>query len=93
MFGDVRGVSSDGRDPIEAREKAIRKGRGKLKPLNATIDPEWVLSLHDTQCVRKDGTIIVKRMEYKVGSYPGKEVTICLIPEVKFMILGAILVL
>jgi hypothetical protein len=59
---------------------------GKLKPLNDTIDLDWVFSLHDTQCVRKDGTIMVKGKEYKVGRHPGQEVTISLIPKLKLMV-------
>jgi hypothetical protein len=31
--------------------------------------------------VKKDGAIMVKGKEYKVGRYPGQEVTICLISE------------
>jgi hypothetical protein len=72
--------------PSKRWERAIGEGKSKLKPLNDTVDLDWVFSLHDTRSVRKDGTIMVKGKEYKIGRYPGQEVTICLIPKVKLMI-------
>jgi len=72
--------------PSKRWEKAVSEGKSKLKPLNDTIDLDWVFSLHDTRSVRKDGTIMVKGKEYKVGRFPGQDVTICLIPKMKLMI-------
>ena len=85
-YNDRREHQETGEIPSKRWEKAVGEGKGKLKPLNDTIDLDWVFSLHDTRCVRKDGTIMVKGKEYKVGRHPGQEVTICLIPKVKLMI-------
>lgn len=85
-YNDYREHQETGEIPSKRWDKAIGEGKGKLKPLNDTIDLDWVFSLHDTRCVRKDGTIMVKGKEYKVGRHPGQEVTICLIPKLKLMV-------
>ena len=85
-YNDRREHQETGEIPSKRWERAIDEGKSKLKPLNDTVDLDWVFSLHDTRSVRKDGTIMVKGKEYKVGRYPGQEVTICLIPKVKLMI-------
>jgi hypothetical protein len=66
-------------------EDAIKEGKGEIKPLTDSVDLDWIFSIHDTRCIRKDGTITVKGKEYKVGRYAGQEVTLCLIPNVKLM--------
>jgi hypothetical protein len=50
-----------------------RRERGKIKPLSDSVDLDWVFSLHDTKCVRKDETITVKEKEYKVSRYAVKK--------------------
>jgi len=45
-----------------------------------------VFSIHDTRRVKKDGTISFKGEEYKVGRFPGQEVTLCIVPDVKIMV-------
>lgn len=85
-YNDCREHQETGEIPSKRWEKAIREGKGKLKELDDQIDLDWVFSLHDTRRVKKDGTITVKGKEYKVGRYPGQEVTICLIPKVKLRV-------
>jgi len=85
-YNDVREHQETEEVPSKRWEEAIREGKGKLKRLDDQIDLDWVFSLHDTRRVKKDGTIMVKGKEYKVGRYPGQEVTICLIPKVKLMV-------
>jgi hypothetical protein len=85
-YNDCREHQETGEVTSKRWEKAIKEGRGKLKPLDDQIDLDWVFSLHDTRRVKKDGTIRVKAKEYKVGRYPGKEVTICLIPKMRLMV-------
>ncbi|MGZ3536098.1 MAG: hypothetical protein ACXU9K_12835 [Thermodesulfobacteriota bacterium] len=85
-YNDRREHQETGEIPLKRWERAVGEGKSKLKPLNDTVDLDWVFSLHDTRSVRKDGTIMVKGKEYKIGRYPGQEVTICLIPKVKLMI-------
>lgn len=85
-YNDSRKHHETGEIPSERWEKAIREGKGRLKPLDGTIDLNRVFSLHDTRRVKKDGTITFKGKEYRVGRFPGEEVTVCLIPETKIMI-------
>ncbi len=71
--------------PSKRWENAMKEGKGKIKPLDDSVDLDWVFSLHDTRSVRKDGTITVKGKDYKVGRYAGQEVTLCVIPNTKIM--------
>lgn len=64
----------------------MKEGKGKTKPLDGSIDLNWVFSLHETRRVKKDGTITFKGREYRVGRFSGEEVTVCLIPSVKIMV-------
>lgn len=93
ILDDLLSYYNDRREHQETREipskrweKAIQEGKGKLKRLDDQIDLDWVFSIHDTRRVKKDGTIMVKGREYRVGRYAGQEVTICLIPKVKLMV-------
>lgn len=72
--------------PSKRWEKAIQDVKGKLRPLDSSIDIDEVFSLHDTRVVRKDGTMTFKGQEYKIGRFSGEEVTVCFIPDVKIMV-------
>lgn len=85
-YNDSREHQETGEIPSKRWDRAIKEGKGRLKPLDDTIDLTWVFSLHDTRRVRKDGTITFRGKEYRVGKFPGEEVTVCLIPEVKIMV-------
>lgn len=51
------------------------------------MDIDFIFSLHYPRVIRKDGTISYKGKSWKVGNEtPGKIVTLCLIPGVKFMV-------
>jgi hypothetical protein len=84
-YNDRREHQETGEIPSKRWDDAVREGKSKLKPLDDTVELDWVFSLHDTRTVRKDGTITVKGKEYKVGRYPGQEITVCLIPKTKLM--------
>jgi transposase InsO family protein len=84
-YNECREHQETGEIPSKRWDDAVKEGKSKLKPLDDTVDLDWVFSLHDTRTVRKDGTITVKGKEYKVGRYPGQEITICLIPKIKLM--------
>ena len=64
----------------------VDKGKGKLKPLDASIDLETILSIHLKRTARKDGTIMFMGKKWSVGCPNGTELTLCLIPSVKFMV-------
>lgn len=85
-YNDCREHQETGEIPSKRWENAVMEGKGKLKPLDDTTDLNWVFSIHDTRRVKKDGTITFKGKEYKVGRFPGQEVTLCLVPEVKIMV-------
>ncbi len=85
-YNESRAHHETGEIPSERWDRAIREGKGRLKPLDEAIDLDWVFSIHDIRRVKKDGTIAFKGKEYKVGRYAGGEVTVCLIPDSKIMI-------
>ncbi len=85
-YNDCREHQETGEIPSKRWENAVKEGKGKLKPLDDATDLNWVFSIHDTRRVKKDGTITFKGKEYKVGRFPGQEVTLCLVPEVKIMV-------
>jgi hypothetical protein len=85
-YNDCREHLETGEIPSRRWERAILEGRGKLRPFDGTLDLDEIFSLHETRHVRKDGTITLKGKEYKVGRFPGEEVTVCLIPNVKIMV-------
>lgn len=88
-YNDLREHQETGEIPSKRWEKAIQEGKDKLRPLDEGVELDWVFSLHETRRVKKDGTITFKGKEYKVGRFPGEEVTVCLIPEVKIMVYKA----
>jgi len=71
--------------PSKRWYKAIKEGKGKNRPLNDSVDLNWVFSLHYERSVQKDGTVSFYGKQYKVGRYPGHKVTLCLIPDKKIM--------
>lgn len=85
-YNEYREHHETGEIPSKRWEDAVKEGKGKLRPLDETIDLNWVFSIHDTRRVKKDGTITFKGKEYKVGRDPGGKVTVCLIPDSKIMI-------
>jgi transposase InsO family protein len=84
-YNDCRVHQETEEIPSKRWENAIKEGKGKIKPLGDSVDLDRIFSLHDTRCVRKDGTITVRGKEYRVGRYAGQEVTLCLIPNAKLM--------
>jgi len=67
-------------------QEAIDKGKGKLKPLDASIDLETILSIHLKRTARKDGIIMFMGKKWSEGCPDGTELILCLIPSVKFMV-------
>ena len=68
-------------------EDAIRTGGIYFRRVPDGMDLDFIFSLHYPRVVRKDGTISYKGKFWKVGNEaPGKIVTLCLVPGVKFMV-------
>lgn len=72
--------------PLKRWQEAIRNGKGKLRPLDPSMDLDKIFSIHLTRKVRKDGTIMFMGKKWPTGCPEGTPLTLCLIPKVKFMI-------
>jgi len=72
--------------PTKRWQLAIDNGKGKLRPLGASVDLERVFSIHLQRKARKDGTILFMGKKWSIGYPQGTPVTLCLIPNVKFTV-------
>jgi len=72
--------------PMKRWHQAIDQGKGKLRPLEPSVDLDKVFSIHLKRVVRKDGSIMFMGKKWPIGCPEGTAVTLCLIPNVKFMI-------
>jgi transposase InsO family protein len=72
--------------PAKRWQQAIDNGKGKLRPLAPSVDLEKVFSIHLKRKARKDGSIMFMGKKWSIGYPEGTLVTICLIPNVKFMV-------
>jgi transposase InsO family protein len=72
--------------PTKRWQQAIDQGKGKLRPLEPSVDLEKVFSIHLKRKVRKDGSIMFMGKKWSIGFPEGTPVTLCLIPNVKFMV-------
>jgi transposase InsO family protein len=72
--------------PTKRWQEAIHNGKNKLRPLEPSIDLERVFSIHLQRKVRKDGTIMFMGKKWPTGCPEGTPLTLCLIPNLKFMI-------
>jgi transposase InsO family protein len=73
--------------PVKRWERAIQEGKGKLRPIDPSQDLEAIFSLQYPRVVKKDGTISFQGRLWKIGRFSGQEVTVCLIPEKKVIVL------
>jgi transposase InsO family protein len=72
--------------PTKRWQQAIHQGKGKLRPLEPPVDLERVFSIHLKRKIRKDGSIMFMGKKWSIGYPEGTPVTLCLIPNVKFMV-------
>jgi transposase InsO family protein len=72
--------------PTKRWQQAIHQGKAKLRPLEPSVDLERVFSIHLRRKARKDGSIMFMGKKWSIGYHEGTLVTICLIPNVKFMV-------
>lgn len=73
--------------PVKRWERAIQEGKGRLRPIDPSKDLEAIFSLQYPRVVKKDGTISFRGRLWKIGRFSGHEVTVCLIPEKKVIVL------
>jgi len=72
--------------PANRWQQAIHQNKGKLRPLKPSVDLERIFSIHLQRKVRKDGTIMFMGKKWPTGCPEATPLTICLIPNRKFMI-------
>lgn len=75
-----------GEIPVKRWQEAIDKGKGKLRPLDASTDLDMTFSIHLKRTARKDGTIMFMGKKWPTGCPEETTVTVCLIPSIKFMV-------
>ena len=75
-----------GEIPLKRWEQAINNGKGKLRPLEPSVDLERVFSIHLQRKARKDGTILFMGKKWPTGYPEGTSILICLIPNLKFTV-------
>jgi len=75
-----------GETPNERWKRGIKQGKSRLRALPEEVDLDYIFSLHYERKVKKDGTISFMGRRWKIGKFPGRIVTVCLIPDKKIMI-------
>jgi transposase InsO family protein len=85
-YNNQRIHEETGEIPVKRWEQAINNGKGKLRPLEPSVDLERVFSIHLQRKARKDGTILLMGKKWLTGYPEGTSITVCLIPNIKFMV-------
>lgn len=85
-YNEQRIHDETGEIPAKRWQEAINNGKGKLRPLEPSIDLERVFSVHLQRKARKDGTIMFMGRKWFIQYPEGTPVTVCLLPSQKFMI-------
>jgi hypothetical protein len=85
-YNEQRIHEETGEIPLNRSEQAIPKGKGKLRPLEPSVDLKRVFSIHLQRKVRRDGTIMFMAKKWSVGYPEGTSITLYLIPNVKFIV-------
>lgn len=74
-----------GEIPLERWNRAIKEGRCKLRPIPENTDLDAIFSLHFQRTVYNDGTFKFQGKIYKLGQFPGRKITVAVIPGRKLM--------
>lgn len=85
-YNEQRTHDEIGEIPAKRWQEAINNGKGKLRPLDTSIDLDMIFSIHLKRTVRKDGTIMFIGKKWSIECPMGTPVIVCLIPSVKFMV-------
>ena len=72
--------------PANRWQEAINNGKAKLRPLEPSVDLERIFSIHLQRKARKDGSIMFMGRKWFIKCPEGTSLTVCLIPNLKFMI-------
>jgi transposase InsO family protein len=85
-YNDQRIHEETGEIPTKRWQQALDQGKGKLRPPEPSVDLDKVFSIHLKRVVRKDGSIMFMGKKWSIGCPQGTPVTLCLIPNLKFMV-------
>jgi transposase InsO family protein len=85
-YNDQRVHQETGEIPSKRWQQAITDEKGKLRSLDPSIDLNRVFSVHLKRKARKDGTIMFMGRKWFIRCPEGTLLTICLIPNQKFMV-------
>jgi len=85
FYDNKRRHMETGEIPTERWNRAEREGRSKLRPIPQGLDLDAVFSLHFQRTVNNDGSFKFHSKIYKLGSFPGRKITIGFIPGTKLM--------
>jgi len=72
--------------PAQRWREAMARNQDKLRPLEPSLDLEKIFAIHLQRKSRKDGTIMFMSKKFRVGCPEGTILTICLVPQQKFMV-------
>ncbi len=72
--------------PNKRWQEGIKNGKSKIRPLDLSLDLNKIFSLHFKRSPKRDGTIAFLGKKWSVGEPEGTDLTVCLIPSVKFMV-------
>lgn len=86
FYNEHREHQETGEVPLKRWQDALEAGKGRLRPLDPSVDLDLVFSLHYERTVKKDGTFSFRGREFKLSCYAGQRVTVCLIPDKKLMV-------
>lgn len=85
-YNEQRVHDETGEVPSKRWDDAVKNGKGRIKPLPEDLELDMIFSIHLKRTARKDGTIMFMGKKWSIGCPGGTELTICLIPSVKFMV-------
>jgi hypothetical protein len=85
FYNEQRKHEETGQVPLKRWQEALEAGKGRLRPLDPSVDLDLVFSLHYGRTVKKDGTFSFRGREFKLSHCGGERVTVCLIPDKKLM--------
>jgi hypothetical protein len=88
MYYNERHVHAETNEiPVQRWKRGIDEGRSKLRPIPWGAKLDLIFSLQYPRVVRRDGTIQFHNKSWNIGDFVGEYVTVCLIPQKKFIIL------
>ncbi len=86
FYNEQRVHEETGQIPVQRWQNALENGKAKLKPLDPSVDLDYVFSIHLKRVVRKDGTLMFMGKKWPTDRPQNTPITLCFIPNLKFML-------